>query len=91
MFQQNISTDDSIYYNHFKKKKIHGKGEEWVEVPFIPPGWECKQLGGFMGSISGRILKNLRATISEGKDKNFPEKLIDLGFFHLLKFSPCAT
>ena len=25
MFQQNISTDNSIYYNHFKKK-IHGKG-----------------------------------------------------------------
>ena len=32
-----------------------------------------KQLRGFMGSITGRILKNLRATISEGKDKNFPE------------------
>ena len=90
MFQQNISTDDSIYYNHLKKK-IHGKGEEWVEVPFIPPGWECKQLRVFMGSISGRILENLRPTISEGKDKNFSEKLIDLGFFRLLKFSPRAT
>ena len=44
-----------------------------------------------MSSISGRILKNLRATISEGKDKNLPEKLIDLGFFRLLKFSPRAT
>ena len=91
MFQQNISTDDSIYYNHLKKKKIHGKGEGWVDGPFIPPGWECKQLRGFMCSISGRILKNLRATISEGKDKNLPEKLIDLGFFRLLKFSPRAT
>ena len=40
-----------------------------------PPGlgWECKQLRGFMGSITRRILKNLRATISEDKDKNFPE------------------
>ena len=91
MFQQNISTDDSIYYNHLKKKKIHGKGEGWVDGPFIPPGWECKQLRGFMGSISGRILENLRPTISEGKDKNFSEKLIDLGFFRLLKFSPRAT
>ena len=38
-----------------------------------PPGRECKWLRGFMGSITGRILKNLRATISEGKDMNFPE------------------
>ena len=36
-------------------------------------------------------MRELRATISEGKDKNFPEKVIDLGFFRLLKFSPCAT
>ena len=49
MFEQNISTDDSTYYNHFRKRVI-----------------------GFMGSITGRILKN-RATISGGKDKNFPE------------------
>ena len=90
MFQQNISIDNSIYYNHFKKK-IHGKGEGWVEVPFIPPGWDRKQLRGFMVSISGRILENLRPTISESKDKNFSEKLIDLGFFRLLKFSPRAT
>ena len=41
--------------------------------------------------VTGQILKNLRATISQGKDKNFPEKLIDLGFFRLLKFSPRAT
>ena len=27
--------------------------------------------------VRGRILKNLRATISEGKDKNFPESLLD--------------
>ena len=61
-------------YNHFQKRVI-GRGEGWVEFPFIPPGlgWECKQLRGFMGSITGRILKNLRATISEGKDMNFPE------------------
>ena len=37
------------------------------------------------------FMRELRATISEGKDKNFPEKVIDLGFFRLLKFSPCAT
>ena len=37
------------------------------------PGLECEWLRGFMGSITGRILKNLRATISEGKDVNFPE------------------
>ena len=54
MFQQNISTDDSIYCNHFQKRAM-GRGEGWVEVPFVPPGW------------------NLRATISQGKDKNFPE------------------
>ena len=91
MFQQNISTDDSIYYNHLKKKDPWegGRMSRWSVYP--PPGWECKQLRGFMSSISGRILKNLRATISEGKDKNFPEKLIDLGFFRLLKFSPRAT
>ena len=54
MFQQNISTDDSIYYNHFQKRAM-GRGEGWVEVPFVPPSW------------------NLRAKISQGKDKNFPE------------------
>ena len=67
------------------------RGEGWVEVPFIPSGWECKQLRGFIGSITGRILKNLRATISEGKDENFPEKLLDLGFFRLLRFSLRAS
>ena len=56
MFQQNISTDGSIYYNHFQKRAMgRGEGLEWVEVPLVPPGW------------------NLRATISKGKDKNFPE------------------
>ena len=54
MFQQNISTDDSIYCNLFQKRAM-GRGEGWVEVPFVPLGW------------------NLRATISKGKDKNFPE------------------
>ena len=91
MFQQNISADDSIYYNHLKKKGSMGRGKDESMVRLSPPGWECKQLRGFMSSISGRILKNLRATISEGKDKNLPEKLIDLGFFLLLKFSPRAT
>ena len=37
------------------------------------------------------FMRELRATISGGKDKNFPEKVIDLGFFRLLKFSPRAT
>ena len=35
-------------------------------VPFIPPVCECKELRGLMGSITGRILKNPRATISKG-------------------------
>ena len=50
-----------------------GRGEGWVEVPFIPPGWECAYIRVFKGSITGGVLKNLRATILEGKDKNFPE------------------
>ena len=41
MFQQKISTDDGIYFNHFRKRAME-RGEGWVEVPFIPPGWECK-------------------------------------------------
>ena len=35
MFQQNISTDDSIYYNHLKKKKRsmgRGKDESMVRL-----------------------------------------------------------
>ena len=68
-----------------------GRGKDESMVRLSPRGWECKQLRGFMSSISGRILKNLRATLSEGKYKNLPEKLIDLGFFLLLKFSPRAT
>ena len=90
MFQQNISTDDGKYSNNFRKRAME-RGEGWVEVPSIPPGWECKQLRGFIGRITGRILKNLRATISEGKDENFPEKLLDLGFFRLLRFSLRAS
>ena len=31
MFQQNISTDDNIYYNHFQKRAMG-------DVPFIPFG-----------------------------------------------------
>ena len=34
--KKNISTDDSIYYNHFPKRAM-GRGEGWVEVPFVPP------------------------------------------------------
>ena len=66
MFRQNISTDDSIYYNHFKKSP--GKGERLVVVPFFP---RVGSVNGYV--VRGRILMNLRATISEGKDKNFPE------------------
>ena len=65
-----------------------GRGEGWVEVPFIPPGWECVYIRVFKGSITGGVLKNLRATILEGKDKNFSEELLDLtGFFRLLRLS----
>ena len=49
---------------------------------------DCKL--NFIGSITGRILKKL-ATISEGKDENFPEKLLDLGFFRLHRFSLRAS
>ena len=67
MFQQNISTDDSIYYNHFQKRAM-GRGEGWFEVPFLPR----------VGSVNGyvvrqRVLKNLRTKILEGKNKNFPK------------------
>ena len=51
------------------------------------PGRECEWLRGFMGSIKGRILKNLSATISEGKDTNFSAELLDLGSFRLLGLS----
>ena len=67
MFRQNISTDDSIYYDHFKKEPWEG-GKGWSRFRFSPR----------VGSVNvyvvrGQILMNLRATISEGKDKNFPE------------------
>ena len=42
-----------------------GRGEGWIEVPFIPSGWECKRLRGYWTSSW-----NLSATVSEGKDKN---------------------
>ena len=74
----------------FEKEPWKG-GKGGSRFRFIPPGWECKQLRCFIGSITGRILKNLRATISEGKDENFPEKLLDLGFFRLLRFSLRAS
>ena len=53
-------------------RKSHGKGGGVGRGSVYPPGRECKWLRGFMGSIIGRILKNLRATISEGKDMNIP-------------------
>ena len=37
MFQQKISTEDGIYFNHFRKRAME-RGEGWVEVPFYPPG-----------------------------------------------------
>ena len=64
------------------------RGEVWSEVPFILPGWECEWLRVFKGSITGGVLKSLKGTILEGKDKNFPEELLDLiGFFRLLRLS----
>ena len=60
-----------MYYRHFQERAM-GRGEVLVRGSVYPPGRECKWLRGFMGSITGRILKNLRATISEGKDMNFP-------------------
>ena len=45
-----------------------GRRERWVEVPFFP---RVGSVNGYV--VRGRILMNLRATISEGKDKNFPE------------------
>ena len=45
-----------------------GRGEGWIEVSFVPPGWSVNGL-----VVTGQILKNLRATISQGKDKNFPK------------------
>ena len=45
-----------------------GRGELWVEVPFFP---RVESVNSYV--VRGRILMNLRATISEGKDKNFPE------------------
>ena len=59
----------------------------WVKVPFIHPGWECEYLRVFKGSITGGVHKNLRVTILEGKDKNFPELLDLIGFFRLLRLS----
>ena len=42
----------------------------------------------FQGWHHRWVLENLRATILEGKDKNFPEELLDLiGFFRLLRLS----
>ena len=45
-----------------------GRGEGWVEVPCFP---RIGSVDGYV--VRGRILKNLRATISESKGKNFPE------------------
>ena len=67
-----------------------GRGEGWFEVPFLPPPSRDGSVHRyvFKGSITGGVLKNLRVTILEGKDKNFPEELLDLlGFFRLLRLS----
>ena len=68
MFQQNISTDDSIYYNHFQKRAMGrgGEGESRFRLSL-----RAGSVNGYV--VTGQILKNLRATISQGKDKNFPE------------------
>ena len=67
MFQQNISTDDSIYYNHFQKEPWDGgKGGSRFRLSL-----RAGNVNGYV--VTGQILKNLRATISQGKDKNFPE------------------
>ena len=67
MFQQNISTDDSTYYNHFTKNDPWEGGK----------GGSRFRLSLRAGSVNGYVvtgrLKNLGATISEGKYKNFPE------------------
>ena len=68
MFQQNISTDDSIYYIIL----IILKKEPWEG------GKGGSRFSLRVGSVNGyviteQILKNLRATISQGKDKNFSE------------------
>ena len=66
MFQQNISTDDSIYHNHFKKDPWEGgKGGSRFRLSL-----RAGSANGYV--VTGR-LKNLGATISEGKYKNFPE------------------
>ena len=45
MFQQDVSTDNSIHYDHFQRKAM-GRGEGWVEVPFIFP----------VGSVNGYVV-----------------------------------
>ena len=69
MFRQNISTDDSIYYNHFKKSP--GKGGTVGRGSVFP---RVRSVNGYV--VRGRILMNLRATISEGNEKiHFLHKL----------------
>ena len=67
MFQQNISTDDSTYYNHFQKEPWEGgRGGSRFRLSL-----RAGSVNGLV--VTGQILKNLRATISQGKDKNFPK------------------
>ena len=67
MFQQNISTDDSTYYNHFHKEPWEGgRGGSRFRLSL-----RAGNVNGLV--VTGQILKNLRATISQGKDKNFPK------------------
>ena len=61
----------TIAYISVIYERAMGRGEGWVEVPFIPTGWECAYIRVFKGSITGGVLKNLKATILEGKDKTF--------------------
>ena len=64
MFQQDVSTDDSIRYDHFQRRAM-GRGEGWVEVPFILPvgsvygyvvSWVASQ-GGFSRILELRFQK----------------------------------
>ena len=45
MFQGDVSTEDSMYYRHFQERAM-GRGEGWVEVPFILP----------VGSVNGYVV-----------------------------------
>ena len=69
MFQQNISTDDSVYYNRSQTRAM-GRGKGGSRFRF---SLRAGSVNGYV--VTEEILKNLRATISQGKDKNFPSLL----------------